>query len=256
MRYRLVQPWTWLLFTALVIAQAWYSGFYTRGLRAAIEEMPPAPTATALKAISFGDDEFAYRYLARWLQDVGDGNGRIRPLRDYDYDRVVGWLEALDELNRYRSDYTPSLAARYFAAITPEVDIGNRRVFKIFDYLRRVGLRDPARKWRWLLWDANTARRRFHDNDLVKELARDLESPEMKDPSVPAWVRLIPIRLYYMAGDRDAAEAAYARASPEDLKAFDDMVKAVNAEIRRGEGEAEPQPPKPARPAVPPSGKN
>ena len=79
----------WLALGALLAAQIWFFE-QTAGLRPAIEDMPPPPTETALKAIAFGDKEFLFRHLGRWLQGVGDGGGRLHPLRDFDYDDVVG----------------------------------------------------------------------------------------------------------------------------------------------------------------------
>ncbi|HIJ63611.1 MAG TPA: hypothetical protein HPQ04_13030, partial [Rhodospirillaceae bacterium] len=123
-----------------------------RGLRAAIEEMPYPLSDRALKFLAFGDDQFLFRGIARWLQDVGDGGGRLRPLRDYDYGRVVGWLEILDRLDG-ESDYGYSLAAHYFGAVTED-----KKVKIIAEYLRGAAMARPARRWPWLVWAATHVR--------------------------------------------------------------------------------------------------
>ncbi len=221
----------WILLLLFVAAQTWFT-FGARNLREGIVAMPPAPTMWSLKAISLGDDEFIFRYLARWLQYVGDGGGRIRPLRDYDYDRIVDWMETLDQLDDLHSDYVHELAARYFGQITPTADPGGERLRKIVRYLRASSLRDPARFWKWLVWCADKARKPLHDAELTKTLARDLQSPEMRAPSVPAWVRLLPVQLYQAVGDPAAARDALAKVSPEDLKEVERMREEMTQHLR------------------------
>ncbi len=209
--------------------------------------MPPAPSATTLKALAFGDDEFLFRYLGRWMQEVGDGGGRMKPLRNYDYDRVVDWLETLDEMNDQRSEYPRFLAARYFGNITDAVDPSHSRVLKIVSYLRRVGLSDPAREWQWLVWNADTAKTRLQNTPLIRQAARDLQSPELQDRSVPPWVRILPVRLYYFIGDQAAAKEALAKISPEDIAAINKAVSDLNKRLEGHDqtGQTPQNPPEP-----------
>jgi len=216
----------------LMAAQIWFASDH-RNLRHAIEEMPPAPSGPALKFMALGDDEFLFRHLGRWLEMVGDGGGRVRPLRDYDYDRVVAWMETLDELDRNRSDFIHEIAARYFGEITSSVDQGNARLRKIVGYLRVVALHDPARFWRWLVWDAQKARKPINDPELIEMLARDLQSPELVNPLVPAWVRILPIKLYQVAGNQAAAQDALAKASPKDIAEVEEMRRRMAESFRK-----------------------
>ena len=202
--------------------------------------------------MALGDDEFLFRYLARWLEFVGDGGGRVHPLREYSYDDVVNWLTALDQLDQMRSDFPHVLAARYFGEITPAVDPGSQRLRKIFGYLRIVGLADPARFWPWLIWDADKARKPINDPVLIAMIARDLQSPELRNPRVPAWVRVLPVRLYEAAGDPDTAKEAQAHIDPADAAEVIEMrrrlAEAINKlHLSRGGGatptENEPQAP-------------
>lgn len=224
----------WGLLLLCVAAQVWFT-LGARTLRAAIEEMPPPPTDLALKAMAFGDDEFLFRHLGRWLEFVGDGGGRVRPLREYDYDRVVGWLQALDHFDSYRSDYTHFLAAQYFG----EVNIDHDRVRKIVEYLRTVGLSDPVRNWKWLAWGAQKSRRLLKDPALVRQFAGDLQSPELASPAVPPWVHILPYRLYRALGDENAAREALARISPADMAA----IRAAAQAFQRNRAEAAKPPP-------------
>jgi hypothetical protein len=67
----------------------------------------------------------------------------------------------------------------------------------------------------------------MNDPALIQGLARDLQSPELKDKSVPAWVRALPIQLYHAAGNDAAAREALARVSPEDQKEVEEMRQAL-----------------------------
>lgn len=236
-RWRL---WGTLLF---LIAMNVLFTWQTRSMRPAIEEMPPPPSDSALRAMAFGDDEFLFRHLGRWLEFVGDGGGRVRPLREYDYDRVVGWMEALDRLDQGRSDYVHALAARYFGEITSAVDTDHSRVRKIVDYLRIVGLSDPVHRWPWLVWTSLKARRTLKDAALVKEIAHDLQSPELRDPSVPAWVRALPVRLYRFAGDEAASKDAQGRLTPADIAELEEDMRKMSEFVRRFSPPTETPPP-------------
>lgn len=190
----------WLLLLAFLAGQIAYSQVL-RPLRAGIEEMPPPLSANALKLLAFGDDQLLFRAMAHWLQDVGDGGGRLRPLRDFDYDRVVAWLKTLDHMDA-RSDYSYELAAHYFGAIT--ADPSRRK--KIVVYLRDVGMADPAGHWTWLVWAAVTTGHGVDDCNLAAGLADDLVSLRGR-ADVPDWLPLMAIRLYRLAGNDAAAKA-------------------------------------------------
>jgi hypothetical protein len=231
MRVQTTNRRLWGLLLLFVAANVWFA-LGTRGMRSAIEEMPPPPTERALRAMAFGDDEFLYRHLGRWLEFVGDGGGRVRPLRVYDYDRVVGWPQTLDRFDYGRSEYVQYLAAHYFG----EVNIDPDRVRKIVEYLRAVGLSDPVHKWKWLVWCAHVAVKPLKDPQLIHALAKDLQSPELQDPSIPAWVRLMPVRLYHQVGDEAASREALAKASPADIAAFEDSVKELRRHLRAAVG--------------------
>lgn len=220
----------WLPLMALAVVQAWFVHGLTRQMRPGIEEMPPPPTLMALKAMALGDEEFMFRYMGRWLQGVGDGGGRVRPLRVYDYDRVVNWLKALDAFDAERSDYVHALAAKYFG----QVNIDPDRVRKIADYLRAVGEKDPAHRWQWLVWCGRAAHFPLKDPALTKAIAHDLQSPELNRPDIPAWVRVLPVRLYHQVGDEEDARAAAATISPEDIIEFNRERHALDEAIRRG----------------------
>jgi hypothetical protein len=193
----------WVALVLLFVGQLAYSRSLAP-LRPAIEEMPPAFSPVALKALALGDDEYLFRALALWLQDVGDGGGRVRPLREYDYDRVVDWLQDLDALNP-RSEYAHTIAARYFGAIT-DPQAAPSRVAKIGEYFRRLGREHPAADWPWLVWAGVKVQAIARDRELAERLADDLVALK-GNPTVPDWLPLIAIRLYQVAGNEAAARS-------------------------------------------------
>jgi hypothetical protein len=196
-------PWVWLILFAALTMQIG-TARWLRPLRPGIEEMPYPLGDQGLKGLSLGDDQFLFRALARWLQDVGDGGGRVRPLRDYDYDRVVGWLKALDGLDP-RSEYLYWLGSHYFGAIT-DPGKGPEKVAKVVDYFRTAALADPEHRWSWLVWAAVKAHHTVKDKALMAKVAADLVSLKGRS-DIPAWLPLLAIPLYRAAGDGAAAKA-------------------------------------------------
>ncbi len=201
-RSLVLPPWLmWFLLVSLFLVQIAF-GRAVAPLRAAIEQMPSPPGQITTKVLAFGDEEFLFRALSHWLQDVGDGGGRVRPLRDYDYDRVVGWLQALDRMDD-QSDYPFSLAAHYFGAITDPAG-APPRVAKIAEYFCTAALAQPARRWPWLVSAAAMARR----SGMAPGVASDVAGAVIRlrdDPSVPRWLPLLAIPLYHRAGQDDLA---------------------------------------------------
>jgi hypothetical protein len=222
-------PFVWIGLIAFLLAQLGYSQS-VRPLRPAIEEMPFPVSDLGLKALALGDDQFLFRYLARWLQDVGDGGGRVRPLVEYDYDRVVDWLKVLDRLDE-RSDYSFQLAARYFGAVM-EPNLGPARVRKIVLYFRACALADPARRWPELVWAAERTRRVVKDPELSGLIAGDLVA--LRDnPRVPPWLPLLAAPLYRFAGNVAKAEELETDPVLSKLRrdAFRDLVGKLNPSL-------------------------
>lgn len=223
MRARAGRFLIWPALALLLLAQAAFT-HAMREVRPAIEAMPPPPAETALKGMAFGDDEFLYRATALWLQDVGDGGGRLKPLREMDYDRVVAWLRALDRLDP-KAEFAHAVAAHEFG----QVQIDPSRVRKIVLYLREVGLSDPARRWPWLVWAAERARHELKDKELVRGFAHDFAG--ITDRAVPAWVRGLATPLYHYAGDAAAAAEARAALLKSD-PGYEDEAKAEIEQMR------------------------
>ena len=170
--------------------------------RPAISEMPQPPNRMALKAMAFGDDQFLFRAESSWLQDVGDGGGRVRPLRDYDYDRVANWLRAVDQLDRH-SSVVFAVGSTYFGALSDPV-AGPPRVKILATYFKEAGLADIADRWSWLVWSAVKIQHFVKDRDMAHEMGDTLLTLRRSEQA-PYWLPLLAGPLYRAAGEGDLA---------------------------------------------------
>jgi len=197
-----VRAAVWILLVTALMVQVVLS-VQLHGLRPAIEEMPPPPSPMAMKAVALGDDQFLYRVVTQWLEDVGDGGGRLRPLRDFDYDRVVAWLKLTDDLDP-RSDAVFQLGSTYYGALT-DPSTAARKVARLVDYFERAGMADPAARWQWLSWAATRNQQLVKDPGLARRTAMDLLSLRTS-PTAPSWLPLLAIPLLRVSGDNAEAE--------------------------------------------------
>ena len=191
------RPLLWAALIAALVAEILLNGTL-RPLRPVIGELPPPPSAGSLAAQSLGDRQFLFRVNALWLQDFGDGGGRLKPLRDFDYTRIVGWLRAVDDLDR-RSQAVFVLGTQFFGALTDPASF-REKVKLIADYFEQAGMADPAGRWPWLSWAASTIAHRVKDPALAQRTAEDILSLR-DDKDVPDWLPLLSIPLLQLSGD-------------------------------------------------------
>jgi len=203
----------WGVLCAALLAQLAVNGLL-RPLRPAIDEMPYPPSALALKALALGDDQFLFRLLAGWLQDFGDGGGRMRPLGEYDYHRVVDWLRITDSLDS-ESNAVFTLGTTYFGAISDPVR-APAQLKILTEYFKEAGLADPARRSPWLVWAAIKIQHNVGDPVLARQTAEEMLGLQ-SDARAPYWLPLLAAPLYRTAGDRETAAALDRR---EDLVAL------------------------------------
>lgn len=136
----------------------------TRGI------LPDLISERAAEAVSFGDEQFLYRYLALTLQNAGDNGGRVTPLGNYDYAKVVSWLELLEGLDG-RSHWVISMANGYFGQ-TPKTE----DVRPIVQFMQAHVAKAPERKWPWLVNGVYLSRHRLKDDWLALDAAYQLST--------------------------------------------------------------------------------
>lgn len=191
----------WVALLGALLCQV-VANFQLAPLRPAIDEMPYPPSPQAMKALALGDDQFLFRSEISWLQEVGDGGGRLRPLKDYDYGRVINWLREIDRLDP-QSQSIFALGSTYFGAITDPV-LAPPKVKLLAQFFAEAGAADPAQRWSWLVWSAIKTQHIVRDPDLARSIAGSLLSLP-SPPAVPDWLPLLAAPLYRTAGDADKA---------------------------------------------------
>lgn len=176
-----------------------------KDLRPHWDVVPPVPTERFLDAAAFGDNQFVYRILAMNLQNFGDTGGRITALRDYDMEKVVDWLRAMDGLD-YSADHHVTLAARYFSQTQDKPE-----VIHLIRYIQRHVERDPKAKLPWLSEALHMAQVRLKDTSVVLEIARQLGSYDF--PEMTPLAYQLPATIHESAGDYKGAADYMARAA-------------------------------------------
>lgn len=188
---RLIRRASWLhpLLIALVAAQMHYA-HETRKIRPVLEIVPNVPGRQAVKALSFGDEQFYFRLLAMQLQNSGDTYGRFTSLRYYDYEKLYHWFVLLDSLDA-RSMMIPSIASYYYSQTQNTPD--SRYVA---NYLYERAIKDVGKNWWWLVQALYIAMHKL--NDL--ELALKITKPLMHE-SVPVWAQQLVAIIHEKRGE-------------------------------------------------------
>ncbi|HZO04001.1 MAG TPA: hypothetical protein VFB93_22675 [Burkholderiales bacterium] len=151
-------------------------------------QLPPAPSARALRLASFAEPEAAARLAMVYIQSIPQP----------DYRELIGWLRAALELDP-RGQYPLFLAARVYAE---SGDAARNRIALEFVY--REFLRDPNRRWPWLAHAALLAKHRLKDLPLARRYAQALEQ-RVTARDIPLWARQMEI---FILEDMDELEAA------------------------------------------------
>jgi hypothetical protein len=180
-----------------VAAQIAWQAVRTDHGRSAID-LPPAPSAQALRLASFGEAEAAARLTMLYLQSFDLAGGNVAPYRNLDYERLVDWLAAILALDP-RSQYPLFATARVYAD-TP--DPARMRI--ALDFVYRQFLADPDRRWPWLAHAALLAKHRLKDLPLARRYAQALDRLA-RAPDMPLWARQMEI---FILEDMNELEAA------------------------------------------------
>jgi len=181
---------SWLAFSMLFSVQVVY-WIETREHRPRMEVVPAVPGEVAMKALSFGDNQFLFRLMGLQLQNFGDTFGRFTPLKDYDFKRLGGWFRLLDKLDD-TSNYIPSLATYYFSQTQHPED-----VIYVVDYLRDHSQHRINEKWWWQAQAVYLAQHKLNNYDLALALAK----PLLDAKDVPIWVNQLPAFIYEKRGE-------------------------------------------------------
>jgi len=192
-----VPVWLWALLLAMLVAQFAVPLRLPAPSTLAVD-LPPAPSAAALRAASFGEAPATARFAMLYLQAFDLGSGNTQSYRQLDFDRLAEWLRTVLAVDP-RSHYPLFAAARIYAEAG---DPGRTRTMLAF--VHSAFLEDPDRRWPALAHAALLAKHRLRDLPLARRYAADLQRLA-SDPRMPLWARQMEI---FVAEDMNELEAA------------------------------------------------
>jgi hypothetical protein len=178
-----------LLGASLIAQLAWQAALGPP--RQAAAELPPAPSAQALRLASFGEAAVGARLSMLYLQAFN--------LRQLDYARLRSWLGAVLELDP-RSQYPLFAASRIYAE---HPDAARSRVMLEFVY--EQFLLDPNRRWPSLAHCAVLAKHRLRDLPLARRYAAAIDR-HTTAAGVPLWARQMEIFILEEMNELEAAK--------------------------------------------------
>jgi hypothetical protein len=171
----------------------WYN---TKDIHPDMAIVPEVPGLSAIKAHSFGDEEFYFRVLALQIQNAGDSFGRFTALKNYNYQKLSEWFNLLDHLNS-KSNFVPAIASYYYSQTQ---NVPDTRY--IVNYLEKHSLKDLEHKWWWLAQAVYIANHKLGDKQLALRLAYKLAETPGK---VPIWARQMPAFIHEQLGENEQA---------------------------------------------------
>jgi len=173
--------------------------FRTENIKPKLDIVPEVPNKYAVEALSLGDKQFYFRFLAIELQNAGDSFGRFTALKNYDYSKLYQWFTMLDTLDN-KSRFVPSLAAYYFTQTQKKEDTRY-----IVQYLDEHSSSDIDRNWWWLFQATMIAKSTLGDKKLALELAYKMSQNNVKE--APIWTKQMPAFIHAELGEDCSAFA-------------------------------------------------
>ena len=186
----------WLLAAALGSQLAWQGARRTGAPSAA--DLPPAPSAQALRLASLGEPAALARLAMVWLQAFDSRGDNSIAYQRLDYQRLIAWLGAILATDA-KSEYPLFAAARVYGE---NPDPAKMRL--IFDFVFAEFASDPNRRWPALAHAALLAKHRLNDLPLARQYASAIQRLTT-DESVPLWARQMEI---FILEDMNELEAA------------------------------------------------
>lgn len=172
---------------------------FSNRLQAGWAGVPPVPTRQGAAMMMLGDEQFSFRFGALTLQNLGDGGGRVTPIKDYDFNKLGKWFWLLNALDP-ASEHVPLITAFYFGG-APDP----QQIKVVVDYLAYVGQNPAGEKWRWLAHAAYLALHKMKDPGLALDLAYKLSKMKPLSGDLPGWARQMPAFILKKQGQTESA---------------------------------------------------
>ncbi|MEQ9444355.1 MAG: hypothetical protein RJS98_02220 [Rhodospirillaceae bacterium] len=231
-RLNLRKIWVFnVLLIGFAVGQATLS-WAIRDVRPTLGILPDLPQQQAADALAFGDQQFLYRYLALTLQNAGDNGGRVTPLKNYDYAKVVAWLRLLDGLD-HDSHWVIAMANGYFGQTQTIEDVE-----PIVRFMQENVAYRPELKWPWLVNAIHLSRHRLKNDWLALDAARQLATydyPEMNAASLQMPALVLDDLQQYESAKQEMVVLKQRRGiefSPNDQVWVDWFIEQMNEFVR------------------------
>jgi hypothetical protein len=166
--------------------------------RTGAADLPVPPRPAALRLASLDEPEAAARLAMLYLQAFDLGGGNSLPYRNLDYERLIGWLRSILELDP-RSEYPLFSAARIYSEV-PD----NARTRMMLEFIYEQFRQDPDRRWPWLAHATLVAKHRLGDLALARRYASAIDRLA-NSASLPLWARHMEV---FVLEDMNELEAA------------------------------------------------
>lgn len=165
------------------------------------QDLPPVPAAESYRLTGLGDPLPLAQATAMWLQAFDNQPGVSVPYRELDFERAVGWLDLILELDPKAQ--APLLVASHIYGEVP--DPHRQRI--MLDFVARQFEIDPINRWPWMAHVTIVAKHKLKDDELALRFARRLRHfGEQHPEQVPAWARQMEIVVLTDMGQEEAAK--------------------------------------------------
>jgi len=186
-----------LLALALAMQIAWSVSRPAR--QAVAEDLPPTPSLTALRFVSFGEPIALAKGLMLYLQAFDSQPGLTIPFSRLDYDRVEGWLARILQLD------PPGQYPLFSASMFYAQGVDESRQRRMLEFIYRKFLDDPNRRWPWLAHAVIAAKHRLKDLPLARKYAQAIRVQAVAN-EVPYWAREMEIFILQDMNEIDSAK--------------------------------------------------
>jgi hypothetical protein len=164
----------------------------------AAKDLPPAPSAAALRLAGFGEPAALARLAMVWLLAFDARGDNQVPYQKLDYARLTTWLRAILALDP-KSELPLFASSRVYAEVADPA-----KVRAMLEFIAQEFAADPNRRWPALAHAALLAKHRLQDLPLARRYAALLARKATGD-AVPHWARQMEI---FILEDMNELEAA------------------------------------------------
>lgn len=151
-----------------------------------------------MRVLALGEPATLARLAMLYLQAFDFHGTNALPYRKLDYQRLIDWLRATQELDP-RSAYPLFSAARVYAEVSDP-----QRQRRMLEFIYEQFLLDPNRRWPWLAQASLVAKHRLKDLPLALKYARAIDHYTTV-ADVPLWAKQMGV---FILEDMNEFEAA------------------------------------------------